>query len=101
MPFVKSLLRKYKKIIIVIDGVKYHFEKDHVQKFYEKNKDCLKVMQLPAYSPELNPIEQVWKKIKKFLATKPWFSVEELQHQLINALNNPKFMVKIYDYYVR
>ena len=58
-------------------------------------------MQLPAYSPELNPIEQVWKKIKKWLATKIWFSVEELQQQLIKALNNPNFMIKIYDYYVR
>jgi len=86
---------------MVIDGVKYHFEKKNVQKYYEENKDRLMVIQLPAYSPKLNPIEQVWKKIKKWLATRLWNTVEELEQQLVSALNNPDFMVKIYDYYVR
>jgi len=98
--FIKSLLRKYKKILIVIDGVKYHFEKEHVQKFYEENKDNLKVIQLPPYSPELSPIEQVWKKIKNWLAITPWGTKEEFEKKLISALNNPFFMTKMFDYYV-
>jgi len=64
-------LRKYGKILIVVDGARYHFEKKHVQKFYEDNKQRLIVVQLPPYSPNLNPIEQVWKKIKKWLAITP------------------------------
>ena len=63
--FLKALLEKYGKIVIVVDGSKYHFEKEHVQKFYKENEDCLKVIQLPPYSPELNPIEQTWKKTSK------------------------------------
>ena len=101
LQYIKSLVRKYKKIIIVIDGVRYHFEKEHVQKFYEDNKDKIKVMQLPAYSPKLNPIEQTWKKVKNWLATRVWLTKEELQNQLIIALNNPDFKVKIYDYFMR
>jgi len=101
LPYIQSLLRKYEKIIIVVDGAKYHFEKKYVQKFYQTHEDCLKVIQLPAYSPQLNPIEQVWKKIKKWLATRIWYTIEELQEQLIIALNNPDFMIKIYDYYLR
>jgi len=101
LPFVKSLIRKYGKVVIIIDGAKYHFEKEHVKKYYGDNEDKLKVIQLPAYSPELNPIEQVWKKIKKWLAIRIWYTVEEMETQLIYVLNNPDFMVKIYDYYLR
>jgi len=101
LPYIESLLRKYGKLVIVIDGAKYHFEKAHVQEFYKNNEHCLKIIQLPPYSPELNPIEQVWKKIKKWLATRIWFTKEELEQQLVYALNNPDFMVKIYDYLMR
>lgn len=98
LPFVKSLLRKYGNVIIVVDGAKYHFERKHVQKFYEENKHKLKVIQFPAYSPELNPVEPVWKKIKKWLANRIWFNKEELEQQLIFALNNPFFMSPMFDY---
>lgn len=101
LPYIESLLRKCGKLVIVIDGAKYHFEKEHVQEFYKRNVDCLKIVQFPPYSPELNPIEQVWKKIKKWLATRIWYTKEELEQQLVYALNNPDFMVKIYDYLMR
>ena len=99
LQFLKSLIRKYGKILIVVDGAKYHFEKKHVQKFYEENKDKLVVVQLPAYSPDLNPIEQSWKKIKKWLAITIWATKEEFEMKLIEALNNPDFKVKMFDFY--
>lgn len=98
--FIKSMLRKYGKILIVVDGAKYHFEKKHIQKFYEENKHRLVVIQLPPYSPKLNPIEQVWKKIKKWMAITPWGSKEEFEMKLVQALNNQDFMSKMFDYYV-
>jgi len=101
LQFLKSLLRKYGKIVLIVDGVGYHFEKEHVQKFYAENKEKLKIIQLPSYSPELNPIEQTWKKIKKWLSGRIWSNKEELQQQLAIALNNPDFMIKFYDYLVR
>ena len=100
MTFLDDLLRKYGKIVIVIDGSKYHFEKEHVQKFYEENKDYLKVVQLPAYSPELNPIEQVWKKTKKWLSIAIWGTKEEFKTELLNALDSPSIKVKMFDYCV-
>ena len=99
LQFLSSLLGKYGKILIVVDGAKYHFEKEHVQKFYEKNKHRLVIIQLPPYSPNLNPIEQVWKKIKKWLAMTPWATEKEFEMKLAEALNNPDFMVKMFEYY--
>lgn len=98
--FLKSLLRKYERSIIVVDGAKYHFEKAVIQKFYEDNKENLIVVQLPPYSPKLNPIEQTWKKIKKWMAITPWGSKEEFEMKLVEALNNPDFMSKMFDYYM-
>ena len=99
LQFLKSLLRKYEKILIVVDGAKYHFEKEHVQKFYEENKHRLVIVQLPPYSPNLNPIEQVWRKIKKWLAITPWATEKEFEMKLAEALNNPDFKVKMFEYY--
>jgi transposase len=99
--FLKFLLSKYGKIILVIDGAKYHFEKEHVQKFYKQNEHRLKIMQLPSYSPELNPIEQSWKKVKKWLAIKPWSNFQEFESILIQTMNNNNFRTKMYHYYMR
>lgn len=100
LQFLKSLVRKYGKVLIVIDGAKYHFEKEHVQKFYEDKKDVLKVIQLPAYSPELNPIEQTWKKVKKWMAMSFWITEKEFEMRIAEALGNRDFRTKLYEYYV-
>ncbi len=100
MTFLNALLRKEEKVAIVIDGAKYHFEKEHVQKFYKENEDCLKVIQLPEYSPELNPIEQTWKKTKKWLAIHIWGTKKEFETELLNALNSPSIKTKMFDYYM-
>lgn len=98
--FLNNLLGRFEKIVIVIDGAKYHFEKEHVQKFYEDNKDNLVVFQLPAYSPELNPIEQHWIKIKEHLANTHWFTKEEFKQKLIEGLETAS-LSKLFDYYTR
>lgn len=99
LQFLESLLRKHEKILIVVDGAKYHFERKHIQKFYEDNKQRLIVVQLPAYSPDLNPIEQTWKKIKKWLAISIWSTKNEFEMKLAAAMNNKDFMVKMFDFY--
>ncbi len=85
--------------MIVVDGAKYHFEREHVQKFYKDNEQRLVVIELPPYSQELNPIEQVWKKMKKWLAITPWATEKEFEIKLAEALNNQDFKVKMFDFY--
>lgn len=100
LQFVSHLIKKHGKIIIVIDSVSYHKSKK-LKIFYEENVDKLKVFYFPKYSPKMNPTEQVWRRIKKWLAGRIWFTKDELEEQLVCALNNPEFAVKIYDYLVR
>jgi transposase len=51
-------------IILVHDRVRYHTSAA-MQAFYAKEADRLSVFELPAYSPDFNPIEFLWKKVKK------------------------------------
>jgi transposase len=51
------------KIILIHDGATYHTSQD-TQAFIEEYRDRLLVYQLPAYSPDYNPIEHLWKKVK-------------------------------------
>ena len=51
-----------KKLAIILDNASLHKSKI-IKKFLEKNQG-IKLFFLPPYSPEYNPIEQVWKWIK-------------------------------------
>ena len=63
--FLKETLSKTKKHLIVIqDGARYHTSEE-LQVFFYENKKRLTVFQMPAYSPDYNPIELLWRKIKK------------------------------------
>ena len=51
-------------LILIQDGAKYHLS-NHTKAFFERQKDRLTVFQLPSYSPDYNPIEMLWKRIKQ------------------------------------
>ncbi len=51
-------------LILIQDGARYHTSKA-MQAFFALHADRLTVHQLPAYSPEFNPIEFLWRNIKK------------------------------------
>jgi transposase len=52
-------------IFVIQDGARYHTSKAMVQ-FFDTYAARLTKVQLPAYSPDFNPIEYLWKKVKKF-----------------------------------
>jgi len=63
--FLVEVMRKTRKHIIIIqDNVPYHISED-MQVFLYEHKDRITVYQLPAYSPDYNPIEKLWKKMKE------------------------------------
>jgi len=63
--FLKDVFVKNNQHIILIqDGARYHVSKQ-TNGFFQDNKELLTVYQLPNYSPDYNPIEKLWKKIKE------------------------------------
>ena len=62
--FLLNLLAQVPGLIILIqDGAKYHTSQP-TREFFNQHQDRLIVYQLPSYSPDYNPIEYLWKKVK-------------------------------------
>ena len=63
--YLEGILRQTRKhIVLVQDGAPYHTSAA-TRAFFEAHKDRLTVYNLPSYSPDYNPIEMLWKKVKE------------------------------------
>ena len=73
-------------LIIIQDGARYHTSKA-MDQFFADHADRITVYQLPAYSPEFNPIEYLWRNIKKQATHLRYFpTFEALQQKVDNKL---------------
>ena len=72
--------------MVIQDGARYHTSKA-MQAFFETHADRLTIEQLPAYSPDFNPIEHLWKKVKKEATHLKHFpECTDLQQEVDSAL---------------
>lgn len=68
--FLKTLLKhraRGKRLVLILDNAKYHHARA-LQPWLSQRREVLTLLFLPPYSPELNPIERVWKLTRR-LAT--------------------------------
>jgi transposase len=76
-----------KKIFMIMDNAKYHHSKA-LQPWLAKNAERIELYFLPAYSPNLNPIERVWKKAKKASIHNRYFErLEDLHSEIFRRFN--------------
>jgi len=62
-----------RKLVVILDNAKYHHAK-LLKPFLRRHRKQLKLEFLPAYSPELNPIERVWKLTRRLCTHNRYFS---------------------------
>jgi transposase len=93
--FVKKIIKRAKtkrKILLVLDNARFHHALVN-KEFLNSVKHKLQLMYLPAYSPELNPIESFWKKTRRGVTHNRYF--ESLAEQggcldhFFNKFRNP------------
>ncbi len=72
--FLQYLLAQVSGTIILIqDGARYHTSKA-TREFLAQHTNRLIVYQLPSYSPDYNPIEYLWKKVKTHATHNRYFA---------------------------
>jgi len=69
------------RIVMVLDGAGWH---QGIQIPIN-----MRLLKLPPYSPELNPVEHIWDEIReKYFANRVFESLDALEGQLVNALRD-------------
>ena len=72
-----------KHSLVIMDGANWH------QSYLADKYDNLTIMHLPPYSPELNPIEQVWSRLRQHdLANRCFDGYKDIVSQCCRAWNN-------------
>jgi transposase len=88
--FMDSFVEQIKKItVVILDNSPIHKSKKFIAKIQEwKEKDLL-IFFLPPYSPELNLIEILWRRIKyNWIPLDAYLSFQNLKDRLSFVLNN-------------
>jgi transposase len=79
--FLEGLLRRKKhgrKMVVVLDNARWHHAR-LVRPWLRKHRHAIKLEFLPPYSPDLNPIERVWKLVRRLCTHNRYFkNLEEL-----------------------
>lgn len=91
----KKSLRK--KLLIVWDNAPAHKSKE-LKKYLasqDSEKPAIWLENIPTYSPELNPIEQLWSYIKRKLANQFFETTKLLKQAVLNVLEEVKNDKKI------
>jgi len=85
--FLRDVLSQTRRHVVVIqDGARYHTSQA-MQDFFKAHAARLTIEQLPSYSPDFNPIEHLWKKVKKEATHLKYFpDFSQLQAEVDRAL---------------
>jgi transposase len=83
--FLASVLAATARPLIVVqDGARYHTA-GKTREFIAAHADRLTVYQLPSYSPDYNPIEHLWRNVKRERTHNRYFATFERLTQEVDA----------------
>lgn len=85
--FLVKVCRQYpdQKVVMVVDNVRYHHAK-RLKPILEKYKSKLELVYLPAYSPDLNPIERIWWYMRKKISHNRYLETMDIRIEKFNEL---------------
>lgn len=94
----RSFLYKLKRhvgrgrIYLVWDNAGGHMAKSVRHAAYKRG---IHLVRQPPWSPHLNPVEEVWRELKMFLANRLFFSLDELREAIAGFFVTKNYRVNI------
>ena len=80
--------RGRKPVVVVLDRAPFHTAGAVREARAGWEAKGLRLYYLPSYCPHLNPIEGVWRRVKRFLMPRRFYdSLAELKQAVLSALN--------------
>lgn len=100
---LQVLAQTNEPLFIIQDGAKYHTSKA-MQQFWAEHGERITVYQLPSYSPDYNPIEYLWRKIKKDKTHNKYFAqfselITTVDKALVHFAQHPELVLKLFGLY--
>lgn len=97
-----SSMRAGRRVVVIIDNAKYHHALMH-KEWRLSQEPGFRLLFLPPYSPDLNPIERVWKLVRRLRLHNRYFpelscvvaSVEDLFAQWRNGADVLRRLCKV------
>lgn len=90
LTFLEKLLRhrrKARKMVVVLDNARYHHAR-LIQPWLKIKRNVLQLLFLPPYSPELNPVERVWKLTRRVCTHNRYFpTLDEVVEAVFNQFD--------------
>jgi transposase len=85
--FLKTVLKQTQQVLFLVqDGARYHTSK-LTKQFFQDHAQRLNLAQLPSYSPDYNPIEFLWRALKRRTTHNQYFpEFDILIHSVEEAL---------------
>lgn len=82
-------------IVVIWDNLNTH--RSAVMRELIAARDWLHVIRLPAYAPELNPVEQVWSQVKRGLGNLLVWGIDQLVAVVKNRLKRVQYRPALLD----
>jgi transposase len=87
--FLRQLLERITAPISLIEDAASYHRSQAVEQFRQTHAERLTVHRLPAFSPQFNPIEKLWKNTKKAATHLKYFKAfDELRASVLSAFRN-------------
>lgn len=94
--FLDTVVEKVGKAAIIMDNASYH-RSAKIMQYLKDSNGAIEPIFLPPYTPQLNPIETLWRDLKRALAGSYFNTIDELKETIMkivrnNELQPPKLM---------
>jgi transposase len=103
--FLTTVLQQTtRRLFLVQDGAKYHTAQA-VRQFFAAHRDRFTVVRLPSYSPDYNPIEFLWRAIKRRTTHNVYFPefsalVRSVEEVLASLQTQPDYVQSLFTLYL-